>query len=102
MKVQVNPKGSRQHDHRITAKINNCERDQLERLLGAQHTAGDGQKISAEWFLVTDHGSATIHDYWAFNEGEYAICTANERAATLIVDYFKRNGIQAYRLTGEL
>lgn len=102
MSVQINAKGARQHNHHVTAKITNCERDRLEHLLGTPHTAGDGLKISAEWFLVTDHGSATVHDFWAFEEGEYAICTANQRSAALVVDYFKKHGIQAYRLQGEL
>lgn len=102
MSVKINFKGQRQHDHRIHAKINSCERYKMDALLGEAHGHGDGAKISAEWYLVTEHGSATIHDFWAFSEGEYAICTANERAALLIVEWLRENGIQAYALYGSM
>jgi hypothetical protein len=100
MPVQINPKGQHQHDHRVHAKIHSATMYQLEALLGQPHAHGDGLKISNEWFLVTDHGSAVIHDHWSFNEGEYAILTSNERAALLVVEWLRQNGIQAYNLYG--
>jgi len=102
MSVELNPKGSMQHNHKLRAKINNCPLDRLERLLGDRHGTGEENKSSAEWYLVTDHGSATIHDWWALNEGEYHVLTANDRAALLVVEYFRENGIQAYCLYGDM
>jgi len=100
--VQINPKGSLQHNHMLRAKINNCPIDRLERLLGDRHSTGEENKSSAEWYLVTDHGSVTIRDYWALNDGEYQILAANDRAALLTVEYLRTNQIQAFCLYGEM
>jgi hypothetical protein len=88
--VKINPKGSLQHNHMLRAKIINCPIDQLERLFGDRHDTGEENKSSAQWYLVTEHGTATIRDYWALNEGE------------LVVEYFRQQGIQAYCLYGEM
>lgn len=100
--VKINPKGSLQHNHMLRAKINNCPIDQLERLLGDRHDTGEENKSSAQWYLVTEHGTATIRDYWALNEGEYQILAANDAAALMVVEYFRQQGIQAYCLYGEM
>lgn len=100
--MKLNPKGSRQHDHSIRGKVNNATMFQMEQLLGDRHSEGEENKMTAEWFLVTDHGSVTVNDWWALNEGEYQINAANDRAAELAVDYFKQHGLQAYCLRGNL
>ena len=102
MTVQLNPKGSRQHDHELLAKVNNCHRDTIEHLLGVAHGPGEEHKMTAEWFLMTDNGSATINDYWAYNDGEYAIYAANQAAALEVVEYFREHGIQAFVLYGSM
>lgn len=102
MSVQLNPKGSRQHDHELLAKVNNCHRDTIEHLLGTPHGEGEPFKMTCEWFLVTDHGTATINDYWAYNEGEYAIYAASQAAALSVVEYFREHGIQAFVLYGRM
>lgn len=102
MTVRINPKGSVEHNFHTLAKINNCTRADLESVLGAAHTEGDGYRMSAEWFLVTDAGNAVVNDYWAFNEGEYAIRAALPEAAAQVVDYLVEHNIQAYRLTGAM
>jgi hypothetical protein len=101
-KVQLNPRGSRDHEHTIRGKINNTSMFAMEKLLGDRHSTGDDNKMSAEWFLVTDHGSVTVNDWWAYNEGEFAINAANNRAANVAVLYFKQHGMQAYVLQGEI
>ncbi len=58
--------------------------------------------MSAEWFMVTQHGSATINDWWALNEGEFQTNTANDAAALLLVEYFREQGFQAYCLYGDM
>lgn len=101
-KVQIDPRGERQHDHTIRAKINNASMFQLEQLLGDRHGTGIENKMTAEWYLVTDHGSVTVNDWWALNEGEFHINAANDRAALIAVTYFKQHGLQAFALRGEL
>lgn len=100
--VQINPKGSRQHDHTIRAKINNTSMFAMEKLLGDRHGTGEEEKMSAEWYLVTPHGSITVNDWWAYTEGEFAINAENDRAALIAVTYFKQHNIHAYMLRGEL
>ena len=94
--VKPNPKGSRQHDHVLHGKINDASIYDLEHLFGDRHSAGDGNKITAEWYLVTPHGSATIHNYWAFNEGEWSILSANDRTASLVVAWLREHKVKAY------
>jgi hypothetical protein len=72
----------------------------VELLLGTPHSEGDGSQITAEWFLVTDHGSATIYNHWAFGDEEYGIDAANDRVALLVVEYLRANRIEAYCLYG--
>lgn len=100
--VQINPKGSRQHDHMMRGKINNSSMFQMEQLLGDRHSIGDPDKMSAEWYLVTPHGSVTVNDWWAYNDGEFAISAANDRSARTAILYFKQHGMQAYSLRGEI
>ena len=102
MNASINPKGSRDHDHTLRAKINNTSMFQMEQLLGDRHGNGVEKKMSAEWFLVTDHVSVTINDWWALNEGEFQIHAGNDRAALLAVEYFRQHGIQAFCLYGEM
>ena len=102
MTVKINPKGKRQHDYRTRARIVDCERYRLERLLGPPHGDGDGQTFSVEWYLVTDHGSAMISDYWAFNDNEYAVAASNSRSAVLVTQFLRDNGITAYMKEGAL
>ena len=94
--VKINPQGQRQHDHTIHAKINNASIYAMEDLLGDRHSEGEPGQQTAEWYLVTPHGSATIHDYWSFNEGEYAIRCANDRVATIVVDWLREHRIAAH------
>lgn len=100
--VQLNPKGQRHHDHIKQGKLS-CNRADLEYLIGTPHgPKGEDNKVSAEWYLVTNHGPVTVHDYWAFNEDEFAIDAATIQAGREAVNYFKTNGLQAYMLTGEM
>lgn len=102
MSVVINPKGSRLHDQILQAKINNTTMNAMEQLLGDRHGTGVENKSSAEWYLMTDHGPATINDWWAYNDGEFAIHAANGASALSVVEYFRQHGIQAFCLYGEM
>ena len=98
MSVQINPKGTRQYDHSIRARISDSSMFAMEKLLGDQHCTDLDNKKSAEWYLVTDHGSITVHNWWDLAEGNYVIQAANDRAALIAVDYFKQHGMQSHML----
>jgi hypothetical protein len=102
MTVKINPKGQREHDHSLMAKINNASIHRLQQLLGVPHGSGEENKMSVEWFVMTEHGSATINDYWALNDGEFQINAGNQAAALMVVEYMRQHGLQAYVMYGEM
>lgn len=98
MNVQLNPKGSRMHGHTTRAMVT-CTRSALESLIGIAHgPKGDSNIISAEWFLITGFGGATVTDHWTYGPGTYAIKASTENAAREAVEYFKDAGLTAYIL----
>ena len=100
--VNLNKGGRREHDEEIRGKLL-CSIEALTYLLGEPHgPAADNTKVSAEWYLVTDHGNVTVHDYWSNAENELTIQAAEDQAARDAVKYFRQSGLRAYMLTGEL
>ena len=99
--ARIAPKGSRQHDHTKRARAVGT-RASIERVLGEAHSEGDGSQTTAEWFLVTDHGSVTVYNHCSLGDEEYGIDAANDAAALLAVTYLKTNKLEAYCLGGPL
>ena len=99
--VRINPKGARAHDHTRRARVI-CTRHQIESILGTPHTEGDGVKTTAEWFLVTKYGTATVFNYWAWGDDDYGIAAASDEVARLVVEHLQANHLQAYTLFGEM
>ena len=99
--VRLTPKGTREHGQIKRGRVI-ATRANIERLLGPAHAEGDGTHSTAEWFLQTDLGSATVYNNCAFSDEEYGIDASNDAAALLAVTYLKTNKLEAYFLTGAI
>lgn len=99
--VRLTPKGTREHGQIKRGRVI-ATRANIERLLGPAHAEGDGTHSTAEWFLQTDLGSATVYNNCAFSDEEYGIDAVTDRVALLTVSYLRTNKLEAHYLGGQI
>lgn len=69
--------------------------DDMRRLFGPPHAAGDGDKVTAVWHFSTPRGNVEVRDYWWNHVDELSIC-GQRRPAIWLAAYFRRHGFRAH------
>lgn len=96
-RVRLHRHGQLEYGMSIHGRIMDATIHRMEETLGDRHGTGEVGKQTCIWYLTTPLGPAAIADWWAFNEGEYAIWCHNDAVAKLVIDYLISHKIHAYR-----